>query len=83
MGTLTVKLKDHDEVAVDLVKIKHHIGTKTKALLFCVHNQAKLEKEIEKLQQERSELLIKLAHYREHSLELLAGISGLQNLTNL
>ncbi|MGY0034572.1 hypothetical protein [Pedobacter sp. NJ-S-72] len=83
MGTLTVKLTDNDEGVVDLVKLKHHISTKTKALLFCLHNQAKLENEIEQLQQELDELLTKLAHYRGHSLELLSGISGLQRLTNL
>lgn len=83
MGTLTVKLTDRDEGVIDLVKIKHHIGTKTKALLFCLHNQTKLENEIEQLRQERCELLTKLANYREHSLELLSGISGLQKLTNL
>jgi hypothetical protein len=83
MGTLTVKLTDRDEDVVGLVKLKHHINTKTKALLFCLHNQTELENEIEHLQQERNELLTKIAHYREHSLELLSGISGLQRLTNL
>ncbi|WP_367868293.1 hypothetical protein [Pedobacter sp. WC2423] len=82
MGILTVKLNERDEGVVGLVKLKHHIGTKTKALLFCLHNQAQLESEIEKLQQERNELLTKIAHYHEHSLELLSGISGLQRLTN-
>lgn len=80
---ITIELKDHDEVAIQLVKTKHHIATKSKVLLFCLHNQAELEKEIEQLQQERNELLIKLTHYREHSLELLAGISGLKELTDL
>lgn len=83
MGTLTVRLTDYDEGIVEQVKMKHHIVTKTKALMFCLHNQAKLEKEIEQLQQERSELLTRLSHYREHSLELLSGIAGLQELTNI
>jgi len=82
MGTLTVKLKDQDEGVIAQVKKEHQIRTKTKALLFCLHNYAKLQNEIEQLQAERNELLVKVAHYREHSIELLSGISGLQKLTN-
>lgn len=83
MGILTVKLKDRDEAAVELVKSKHHINTKTKALIFCLHNQSRLENEIEQLQQERILLLNKIANYQENSAKLLSGISGLRELTDL
>lgn len=83
MGTLTVKLKDHDEMEVDRIKAKHNIATKTKALLFCLHNQVKLENEIDLLQRERMDLLNKLEQYKAHSLELLSGIAGLQELSTV
>lgn len=81
MGILTVKLSKEDENAVNLIRSKHRIGTKTKVLLFCLHNQTLLEDEIDILRRERNQFLIELAQYREHSLEILTGISGLQTLT--
>jgi len=83
MGTLTVKLTDFDESVVEAVKNKHNISTKTKALMHCLNINRKHEEQIARLEQERKELLSNLAKYREHSLDLLSGIAGLQDLTEI
>nr|WP_181718604.1 hypothetical protein [Pedobacter sp.] len=82
MGVLTVRMSEIDEQVIEKVKKKYQITTSTKALLHTLHIALKLEKDLEELRSEKRQLQNKLASYREHSLDILSGISGLQKLTD-